>query len=81
MIARNTQILSVSLPKEIMADVEKMAKIERRSKSDLIREMIQLYRSWKFKRDWKKIRAMGEDIRKKFNFKNEDELFEYIHGD
>ena len=81
MIARNTQILSVSLPKEIMADVEKMAKIERRSKSDLIREMIQLYPSWKFKRDWKKIRAMGEDIRKKFNFKNEDELFEYIHGD
>jgi len=81
MIARNTQILSVSLPKEIMADVEKMAKIERRSKSDLIREMIQLYRSWKLKRDWKKIRAMGEDIRKKFNFKNEDELFEYIHGD
>ena len=81
MTHRNTQILSVSLPKEIMAEVEKMAKIERRSKSELVREMVRLYRLWKFERDWKKIRAMGEDIRKKFNFKNEDELFEYIHGD
>ena len=81
MTYRNTQILSVSLPKEIMEEVEKMAKIERRSKSALVREMVKLYRLWKSERDWKKLRKLGEETRKKFGFKTEDELFEYIHGD
>ncbi len=81
MTQRNTAILSVSLPKETMVDVEKLAKLEKKSKSELVREMVRVYRVWKFEKNWKKIRVMGEDIRKKFNFKNEYELFEYIHGD
>lgn len=81
MAYRNTQILSVSLPKEIMEDVEKLAKIERRSKSELVREMVRLYKKWQFEKDWKKLREIGEKTRKKYNFKTEDELFEYIHSD
>lgn len=81
MTYRNTQILSVSVPKDVMADVEKLAKIERRTKSELVREMVKVYRSWKFERDWGKIRAMGDNVRRKFNLKNEDELLEYIHSD
>ena len=81
MTYRNTQILSVSLPKEIMEEVEKMAKIERKSNSAYIRSVLDWYKYWKFKRDWQSIRKMGEKTRKKFGFKTEDELFEYIHGD
>ena len=81
MAYRNTQILSISLPKETMVEVEKMAKIERKSKSEYIRSVLDWYKYWKFKRDWQKLRKMGEETRKKFGFKTEDELFEYIHGD
>ena len=64
-----------------MEEVEKMAKIERKNKSEYIRSVLDWYKYWKFKRDWQKLRKMGEETRKKFGFKTEDELFEYIHGD
>jgi len=81
MISRNTRILSVSLPPQIYEDINRMARNEKKSKSAMVREMAKTYRRYRFERDWQKIRAMGEDIKKKFNIKNEDELLEYIHGD
>jgi metal-responsive CopG/Arc/MetJ family transcriptional regulator len=81
MISRNTQVLSVSLPPEIYNEINRIAKNEKKTKSAMIREMVKIYRRWRFERDWSKIRAMGEDIKKKFNIKNENELLEYIHGD
>ncbi|OGD85611.1 hypothetical protein A2696_03925 [Candidatus Curtissbacteria bacterium RIFCSPHIGHO2_01_FULL_41_13] len=81
MIPRNTRILSISLPPKIYEDINQMAKNEKKTKSAMIREMVKIYRRWRFERDWSKIRAMGEDIKKKFNIRNEDELLEYIHGD
>ena len=81
MIPRNTRILSVSVPPQIYEDINRMAKNEKKTKSAMIREMVKIYRQWRFERDWKKIRQMGEDIKKKFNIRNEDELLEYIHGD
>lgn len=81
MISRNTRILSVSLPPSVLEEIERTARREKMTKSALIREMVKLYRRWKFEGDWQKIRAMGEDIKKKFNLKNEDDLLELIHSD
>ncbi len=78
---RNTQVLSVSLPPEVYKQLEILAKSRKRSKSRLVSEMIQGYSISDFKKRWAKIRKMGDEIRKKYNFKTEDELFEYIHGD
>ncbi len=81
MISRNTRVLSVSLPPETYEAINRLAKDEKKTKSAIVREMISLYKRWKFERDWRKIRQMGEDIKKKFSFKNDDELLEFIHGD
>lgn len=81
MIPRNTQILSVSLPPEVYEDIARLARREKKTKSALVREMVKIYRRWKFEKDWKKLRKIGEETRRKFGFKNEDELLEYIHGD
>lgn len=81
MNARNTKVLSVSLPPEVYEEVNRLAKIERKTKSELIRSTIKAYRRQRFEREWKKIRKMGGEIREKFNIRNEDELLEYIHGD
>lgn len=80
-MARSTAVVSISLPQEVLTQLNQWAKLERKSKTELIREALNWYRSWKFKRDWKELRKEGEKIRKKFNFKTEDDLYEYIHGD
>lgn len=81
MISRNTKVLSVSLPPVIFEEINRWAQREKKTKSALIRDMVNLYRQWQFERDWRKIREMGEDIKKKFNLRNESELLELIHSD
>lgn len=78
---RNTQVLSVSLPPEVYKKIEQLSKSEKKTKSQLIRDMVVAYRRNVYEKEWAKIRKMGDEIRKKYNFKTEDELFEYIHGD
>jgi len=78
---RNTQVLSVSLPPEVYKKIEQLSRVERKTKSQLIRDMIDEYSVSQFKKEWAEVRKIGEKVRKKYNFKTEDELFEYIHGD
>lgn len=79
--SRNTQVLSVSLAPEVYKQLERLARSKRRSKSRLVSDMIVEYSVSDFRKQWAKVRKMGEEIRKEYKFKNEDELFEYIHGD
>lgn len=78
---RNTQILSVSLDPEVYRRLERLARSKKRSKSRLVSDMIVEYSVSDFRKQWAKVRKMGEEIRKEYKFKNEDELLEYIHGD
>lgn len=80
-MARNTAVVSISLPPDVLAQLNQWAKLERKSKTELIKEALNWYKAWKFKRDWKELRKEGEKIRKKFNFKTEDDLYDFIHGD
>lgn len=81
MIKRNTAVVSISLPPDILAQLNKWAKLERKSKTELIKEAWNFYRTWKIKRDIKELRKEGEKIREKFGFTTEDDLYNYIHGD
>ena len=81
MIPRNTQILSVSLPPDVYEDIARLARREKKTKSALVREMVKIYRRWKFEKDWQKIRTTGEEITREFNLKNEDDLLKLIHSD
>lgn len=81
MIKRNTAVVSISLPPDILAQLNKWARLERKSKTELIKEALKWYRHWKFKKDWVQFRKEGEKIRKQFNLKTEQDLYDYIHGD
>lgn len=81
MIKRNTAIVSISLPQDTLVQLNQWAKLERKSKTALIREALIWYRRWKFKREWSELRKEGEKIRKEFGLKTEQDLYNYIHGD
>ncbi len=81
MIRRNTAVVSISLPQDILAQLNKWAKLERKSKTEFIKEALSWYSQWRFKRDWVDLREKGEEIRKEFGLKTEQDLYDYIHGD
>lgn len=80
-MARNTAIVSISLPQEMLIDLIKWAKLERKTKTELVREALQWYKRWRLKREITELRKTGEKIRKEFNLKTEDDLYKFIHGD
>lgn len=50
-MSRTTQILGFSVPPAVVKEVETMAKQERRTKSELFREMVRVYRRYSQQRD------------------------------
>src|SRR5438105_1170458 len=50
-MSRTTKILGFSVPPAIVKEVETLAKEERRTKSELFREMVRVYRRYRQQRD------------------------------
>ena len=50
-MARTTKTLGFSVPPEVLKEVESLAKKERRTKSELFREMVRVYQRFRFQRD------------------------------
>ena len=78
-MARSTKILSFSLSPEIAADIEDLAKNERRSKSELLREMVHIYKERQAEAEWQDLFAFGEKTAKRFGIKNDDQLFKILN--
>lgn len=81
MIKRNTAVVSISLPQKVLAELNSWAELERKTKTEIIKEALSWYHNWKLKKDIKELRDLGKKTRKKYNFKTEEDLYQYIHGD
>ncbi len=79
-MGRTTKVLSFSLPPETANKIEDIAKKEQRSKSELLREMVQVYEERQAEDEWQDLFAFGEKTAKRFGIKSEDELFKILNG-
>ena len=50
-MSRTTQILAFSVPPAVVKEVETLAKQERRTKSELFREMVRVYERYRMQRE------------------------------
>lgn len=64
-------IINISMPLAMAKRIEKVAKEENRTKSELLREA---FRTYEFKRDWAKIKTWGRDIALKMDIKSDDDV-------
>ncbi len=77
-----TQTFNISLPKELVKQVDLLAKKEYRNRSELIREALRVYLSDKQERN--ALLAHGKTIGKKMGIKSEEDVnkivYECRHG-
>lgn len=64
-------IINISVPPALAKRIEKIAKEENRTKSELLREAFRVY---EFHKDWAKIRAWGQATARKMGIKTEDDV-------
>ncbi len=69
----NTQrvIVNISMPPEMAKSLNKIAKEENKTKSELLRE---LFRRYQWRKDWAEIRAYGSKIAKEMGIKSDEDV-------
>lgn len=68
---RTTEILSVSLPKKELEEISQLAKRERRSRSELVREAVRRYH---LMQDWEYLQKVGEKIAARLGVETEADV-------
>ena len=79
MLARKSKTLTISLPPETAAVVEKLANKEHKNKSQLFREMIAFYDEMVAEREWQELRRYGSQRAKEMGIKSEKDIERIIH--
>lgn len=71
MITQQRRIINISVPPVLAKRIERIAKEENRTKSELLREAFRVY---EFQRDWVKIRAWGDEVARKMGIETYDDI-------
>jgi CopG family transcriptional regulator/antitoxin EndoAI len=72
---RTTKVLTLSLPPEMLKEVEILVKEEKRTKSELFREALRKYIN---DRNWQQIRQWGMKTARDLDISTEEEVNELV---
>jgi len=78
-MARTTKTLTVSLPPQIYEEIERLAKLERKTKSELFRDMVSVYEDHLDEERWEKLRRLGRATARKYRLSSERDIEELVH--
>jgi len=73
---RTTKVMTLSLPPEMVKEVDKLTKEEKRTKSELFREALRKYINDK---RWEQIRQWGMKTARELSISTEGDVNELIH--
>lgn len=76
-MARGTRIVNLSLPPEVFEEVERIAKEENKSRSQILREALQQYT--RTQRVWRQVYRWGEESAKEQAIGSEADVEELVH--
>lgn len=77
--ARTTKTITVSLPPQTAREVDRLAKAEKKTKSQLFRDMLAVYQEVRLEKDWQRLRKLGKETKKKAGILSEEDLDRLIH--
>ena len=78
-MGRTTKTLTVSLPPQIYEEIERLARLERKTKSELFRDMVKVYEEHLDEELWKRLRRLGRATASKYRLSSEHDIEKLIH--
>lgn len=73
---RNTAVISISLPPEILSILERLSKKTAKTRSEIIKELLVTYYQ---DESWEQIFTWGRKTKEKFNIKSEEDIVRLIN--
>lgn len=80
-MGRSTKVLGFSVPFEIAKEYEDLAKTERKTKSELFREMVRLYKEQKEEKEFRRLQRYGTLQAKKKKILTEEDVERIVFED
>ncbi|MEW5901359.1 MAG: ribbon-helix-helix protein, CopG family [Acidobacteriota bacterium] len=78
-MGRTTKTLTVSLPPQTYEEIERLAKLERKTKSELFRDMVRIYEDHLDNQRWKRLKRLGRATARKFRLRSEADIEKLVH--
>lgn len=78
-MGRVSKTITVSLPPQVFNEVEKLAKQERKTKSELFRDMVGVYEDYLDEKRWRRLRRLSRETAKRFNITSEEDIERLVH--
>jgi metal-responsive CopG/Arc/MetJ family transcriptional regulator len=78
-MARTTKTLTVSLPPRIYEEIEKLAKLEKKTKSELFRDMVVVYEDHLDEKRRERLRRLGRSTARKYRLSSERDIEKLVH--
>ncbi|MBM3283612.1 ribbon-helix-helix protein, CopG family [Candidatus Gottesmanbacteria bacterium] len=73
---RNTSVISISLPPEILTILEQLTRKTSKTRSEIIRDLLVSYRQEK---SWEQVFSWGRKTKEQFNIRSEDDILKIIN--
>jgi CopG family transcriptional regulator/antitoxin EndoAI len=78
-MGRTTRTLTVSLPPQIYEEIERLAKLEKKTKSELFRDMVRVYEEHLDEERWKRLKRLGRATARKYRVASERDIERLVH--
>lgn len=78
-MARTTKTMTVSLSRQVFDQVDRLAKEEHKTKSELFRNMLGVYQDYQDERRWGRLRSLGRESGKRLNIRSEKDIEKLVH--
>ena len=78
-MGRTTRTLTISLPPRLYEEVERLAREENKTKSELFRDMVRVYEDFLDERRWRRVRRRGAESARELGVKTEADVERLIH--
>ncbi len=78
-MARTTRTLTVSLPPQTYDEIERLARLERKTKSELFRDMVKVYEDHLDEERWLRLKRLGRATARKYRLTTEKDIEKLVH--
>ena len=78
-LGRKNKVLSLSVPPEIVEELDLLAKTKDKSRSEIFKEIFKTYKEALAEKEWRELFSFGKETAKRFKIKDEEELFKILN--
>lgn len=78
-MGRTSRTVTISLPPRLYEEVDRLAREENKTRSELFRDMIKVYEDYLEEKRVSRLRRLGKETAEKYDISSEEDIVRLVH--